>query len=210
LIDMRTSAFCRLTAVLYCIALAAQTNPAQSVLIEDAGFVPSGWMGDAEKDAGAFKVNESSSKRPGSPLPHSEQWTYRPKPGGQWAGVAWQFPEKNWGDKPGKDWSKRGFSKVSFWARGVRDKSGIVPKCHFGAGERTKEGKRYQYQSSFEEVWLDPDTEFVTLSEDWKEYTIGLKGRNLSQVIVAFVFTIRAKDVGPDGATFFLDNITYE
>jgi hypothetical protein len=129
LITVRKLSFCGLTAVLYCIAIAAQTNHLPLLLIEDAGFVPSGWMGDAEKDAGVIKVNESSAKRPGSPLPHSEQWIYRPKTGAiGWAGVAWQFPEKNWGDQPGKDFSKRGFSKVSFWARGVPDRSGILPK----------------------------------------------------------------------------------
>jgi len=165
-------------------------------------------MGDAVTTKGVLKVDESSTQRPHSPLPHSEQWSYRPKPGGVgWAGVAWQFPENNWGDKPGKDWSKSGLSKVSFWARGVRDKSGIVPKCHFGAGGHTKDKR---YQSSFEEVGLDPDAEFVTLTEDWREYKIDLKRKNLSQVIFAFVFTIRAKDVGPNGATFFLDDITYE
>jgi hypothetical protein len=209
LITVRKLSFCGLTAVLYCIAIAAQTNHLPLLLIEDAGFVPSGWMGDAEKDAGVIKVNESSAKRPGSPLPHSEQWIYRPKTGAiGWAGVAWQFPEKNWGDQPGKDFSKRGFSKVSFWARGVPDRSGILPKLHFAAGGQTKAGKRYK--SSFDEVGLDPDVEFVSLTEDWKEYKIGLTGKNLSQVIVAFLFTIRAKDVGPDGATFFLDDITYD
>jgi hypothetical protein len=206
---MRPLAFCRSTIVLFCFALAAQTDHPQSLLIEDVGFVPSGWMGDAERDAGAIKVNESSAKRPGSSLPHSEQWIYRPKTGAiGWAGVAWQFPEKNWGDQPGKDWAKRGFSRVSFWARGVPDKSGVLPKLHFAAGGQTKAAKRYQ--SSFEEVWLDPDVEFMALTEDWKEYKIGLTGKNLSQVIVAFLFTIRAKDVGSDGATFFLDSITFD
>lgn len=202
---MHTLAFCKLTTVLYCIALAAQINEPQSLVIEDAGFIPSGWMGDAEKQ-GVLQVDELSTQRPRSPLPHSEQWTYRPKLGRNgWAAVAWQYPEKNWGEKPGKDWSKRGFTRVTVWARGLRDRRSTLPKLQFKAGGNTNpDPTKYPNQASFE-----VEGDFVTLTEEWKQYSLDLKGQDLSRVASAFTLVLRAQDIGPDGAIFYLDDIEY-
>jgi len=175
--------------------------------IDQSGFIASGWMGDPEKDPDVLEV-EFSATRPGSPWRHAEQWTYKPKPGGRYAAVAWLCGENNFGQKPGKDWSRLRLSNVSIWARGVKDHQGYLPKVQFEVGGHTNpsDTTKYPYQASFQA----DGGGWITLSEDWKEYQIDLKGKNLSQVIAAFVFTVKAKDVGPDGATFFLDNITYQ
>jgi hypothetical protein len=167
--------------------------------IEGAGFIPSGWMGDSE----GLKVDPDSMDHPHSP-PKCQQWSYKPSPrgGAGWAAVAWQFPENNWGDRPGKDWSGRGFRQVSVWARGVRDGVGTLPKLQFKAGGGTAPGKLYQ--ASFE-----VQGDFVTLTEDWRQYTLDFNGQNLRQVISALVVVIKAQDVGPKGATFYLDDLEY-
>lgn len=185
----------------------AQTNPVQPILIEDAGFVPSGWMGDAaakvsSPDKSPLQVDTLSTANPHSP-PYSQRWTYKPKLGhAGWAAVAWQYPEGNWGDRPGRDWSKRGFNQVSVWARGIRDRQGQLPRVQFKAGGGT--GPTKKYQASYE-----VEGDFVTLTEEWKQYTLDLKGQSLSQVIAAFVLVIRGKDTNPEGATFCLDDIEY-
>jgi hypothetical protein len=197
-----------LPAVLCCVALAGRIQGQQAFLIEDAGFIPSGWMGDGamkvdKPEKSPVQVNPLSTVDPHTP-PYCQQWSYRPKFGQKgWAAVAWQFPENNWGDKPAKDWSKRGFSKVTVWARGIKDRHGNLPKVQFKAGGGSDPTKKYQ--ASFE-----VENDFMTLTEDWKQYSLDLRGQNLSQVIAAFVLVVRAQDVDPDGATFFLDDIAYQ
>jgi exo-beta-1,3-glucanase (GH17 family) len=202
---MSRLSFYGLTAALWCSALTGQTNSPHALLIEDVGFIPSGWMGDAEKE-GVLQVDESSTPRPQSRLPHSEQWTYRPKLGRNgWAAVAWQFPENNWGQKQGKDWSTLRLSRVTVWARGVRDRRGNFPKLQFKAGGNTNPDRtKYPYQASFE-----VESDFVTLTEDWKQYSIDLTRQNLSQVVSAFTVVLSAQTFGSDGGTFYLDEIEY-
>jgi exo-beta-1,3-glucanase (GH17 family) len=202
---MNKLSFCQLAAALWCSVLAAQTNSVRAVLIEDMGFIPSGWMGDAATK-GALQIEESSTPRPNSPQPHSQQWTYRPKVGRNgWAGVAWQFPEGNWGETLGRDWSNRAFSRVTVWARGVRDRGGNLPKLQFKAGGNTNPDRiKYPHQASFE-----AEGDFVTLTEEWKQYSIDLKARDFSQIVSAFAFVVRALDNRSDSGTFYLDDIEY-
>jgi hypothetical protein len=186
------------------------------VNIEDHGFVSSGWMGDAveedqgvlKKVQGVLKVDSSAEQRPGSSRPHSQKWTYQQpqlaKKG--WAAVAWQCGENNFGEKTGKVWTKLPLSKVSFWVRGVKDDHGHLPKVTFEAGGPTEDAQRpHRYQTSFK-----VPGDYISLNENWREHTIDLRGKNLSQVIVAFVFVIRNRDMWSDSATFFLDDIIYE
>jgi hypothetical protein len=168
--------------------------------IEDQGFIPSGFMGD---DA-ALTVDPKSMDHPHTP-PHCQKWTYLPKgnKAPTWAAVAWQYPENNWGDRPGKNLNGSGYRQVSVWARGVRDSAGVLPKVQFKAGGATAPGK--PFQASFE-----VQGDFVQLTEEWKQYTLDVSGKNLSQVVVAFILVIRAQDVGPRGVTFYLDDIEYQ
>lgn len=46
-----------------------------------------------------------------------------------WAGVVWQSPAGDWGDKPG-GWNLSGAERLSFWARGAR--GGEIVKFEFG------------------------------------------------------------------------------
>jgi hypothetical protein len=203
---MRASKLVILFAAMAQVAIVAQ-NKLQPLLIEDGGFVPSGWMGDGAAkvkagEKGPLQVDSRSTVIPHS-APYCQQWIYRPRKGGDgWAAVAWQYPENNWGDKPGRDWSKRGFTQVSVWARGVPDSHGNLPKVQFKAGGGSDPAKKYQ--SSFE-----VDGDFITLTADWKQYTLDLRGQTLSQVVAAFVLVVRAQDAGADGATFYLDDIDY-
>jgi exo-beta-1,3-glucanase (GH17 family) len=192
------------------VTLSGQAPQPQSLLVEDAGFVPSGWMGDGamkvdKPESGVLQVNMLSTDNPHSP-PYSQQWTYRPRLGHMgWAAVAWQFPENNWGEKPGKDWSNRGFSRVTVWARGLKDSHGVFPKLQFKAGGNTNpDRKNYPYRASFE-----VESDFVTLTDVWKQYSLDLKGKNLTQVISAFTVVVRAQDFPREGGTFFLDDIEY-
>lgn len=175
--------------------------PVEPILIEEAGFAPTGKMGDATVTS-AFTIDSHSTDRPYSP-PDCQKLVYIPKHGSQgWAALAWQFPEGNWGDMPGKDWSKRGFTHVSVWARAGLDRKGGLPRVQFKAGGGTDPAKKFQASFAVE-------GDFVTLTQDWKQYSLDLKGKNLSQVIAGFIVVLRAEDSGSEEVTVFLDNISY-
>jgi hypothetical protein len=47
------------------------------------------------------------------------------------------------------------------------------------------------------------------LNKEWTQYTIDLKGKDMSYVIGGFVWAGNL-DNNPEGATFYLDEIKYE
>ena len=49
----------------------------------------------------------------------------------------------------------------------------------------------------------------MVLTQEWKQYTIDLRGKDLSYMIGGFCWATNA-DVNPEGATFYLDEIKYE
>lgn len=168
----------------------------------DENFTPSGWMGDGEGKDGKHYVSVDP-RAIDSPLteygPTCEKWVYDPDDEAiGWAAVGYQFPENNWGEKKGKDLSGRGYTRVTFWARGLNGGE----RVQFKAGGHTKPDARYP--ASFE-----ADSDFITLTNSWRQYSIDLSGKNLSNVICAFVWVVRQAD--NDGkVVFYLDSIRYE
>jgi hypothetical protein len=155
-------------------------------------FIPSGWMGDY----GDVKYEGASKEDPylGDTC---IKITYNGKAtqGARWAGMYWQNPPNNWGtvDK-GFDLSKA--TKVTFWARGAK------------GGERIEEFKIGGIMGEFS----DSDSSAigpVILNKDWTQYTIDLKGKDMSYIIGGFCWSTNI-DVNPDGATFYLDELKYE
>ena len=186
------------------LALAAQNAPASRVGEGDAydigrgGFAPSGWMGDGAKSGFTTEISDDAPPNARG----SRRWKYQPvKRGTGWAAVAYQYPPNNWGDKEGRNLSGKGFTEVSVWARGVSDKDGHYPVIQFKAGGGADPSKKVH--ASFE-----AEGDFVTLTGEWKRYTISLAGKNLSSVISAFTFVLRAED-NPHGAEFLLAQIEY-
>jgi len=158
--------------------------------ISSLGFKPSGHMGDGEK-RGAVNYDDSWKDNPNS-LPSCQKWNYTPGSAG-WAAVAWQAPANNWGDKPGTNLMSRRFTKITFYARGMKGGEQV----EFFSGGNTAPGK--PYQASYQKV-----SEMKTLTREWKKHSLDLSGQNLSAVICAFGW---ASD---QGVTFFLDDVRFE
>jgi len=155
-------------------------------------FIPSGWMGDY----GDVKIDQASKEDPylGDTC---IKFVYSGKAsqGARWAGIYWQNPPNNWGtvDK-GFDLSKS--TKFTFWARGAK------------GGERIEELKVGGLMGEFSDsdsATIGP----VILNKEWTQYTIDLKGKDMSYIIGGFSWATNV-DVNPDGATFYLDEIKYE
>ena len=155
-------------------------------------YIPSGWMGDY----GDLKIDQSSTDSPFfGPTCTKIVYSGAGTQGARWAGVYWQNPANNWGDKDGVyDLSKA--TKLTFWAKGSV------------GGERIEEfkigGIMGEYPDS-DTAGIGP----VILTKEWKQYTIDLKGKDLTRISGGFCWATNV-DVNPKGATFYLDEIKYE
>lgn len=155
-------------------------------------FIPSGWMGDY----GDIKYDSTSKEDPylGDSC---MKITYSAKAtqGARWAGICWQNPANNWGNADaGFDLSRA--TKLTFWARGEK------------GGERIEEFKSGGIMGEFS----DSDSSTigpVILNKEWTQYTIDLKGKDMSYIIGGFCWSTNI-DNNPEGATFYLDEIKYE
>lgn len=149
-------------------------------------FTPAGYMGNA----GAITMDNAfmDSSRTGKTC---LKVTY--KAADNWGGVAWQSPANDWGDHPG-GWDLTGAKALTFRARGAS--GGEVVTFQFGLL-----GKDKTY----------PDTatgklDKVTLTKEWKSYTLDLKGMDLSRIKTGFCWTLAATGYP---VTFYLDDIRY-
>lgn len=162
------------------------------VVFDDANkaFTPSGWMGDSR----ALRIDEKCPTKPHSGK-YCQKWTYALK-GEQengWAGVYYQYPANNWGKKKG--YNLTGYKKMTFWARGDRGGEVITVKAGGITGP---------YPDSFLAELGD-----ITLTPDWKEYTMNLSKKDLSNVVGGFCFAVNSTD-NPKGCIFYFDDIVYE
>jgi hypothetical protein len=155
-------------------------------------FAASGWMGDV----GDLQIDEASRDNPKEGRTCMKV-TYSAKgtQGANWAGIFWQEPVNNWGDKSG-GYDLSHFKKLTFWARGAKGGEKIN---EFKVGGITGENGDSDSSS------IGP----VSLTPDWKQYTIDLSNKNLGHIVGGFAWST-SRDSNPQGATFYLDQIRFE
>ena len=112
-----------------------------------------------------------------------------------WAGIYWLNPANNWGQRKG-GFSLKEATKLTFWARGEHGGEQIQ--------EFTVGGIMGNYPDS-DTALIGP----VILTPEWKEYTIDLRGKDLSYISGGFAWT-SSVDVNPETCVFYLDDIRYE
>jgi hypothetical protein len=170
-------------------------------------FIPSGWMGDY----GDLKYNPGwkekvekpktkDSKKSKDPLLDKDEtciqlkYTAERKQGAGWAGIYWQHPANNWGDKRG-GYDLSGFTKMTFWARGEAGGEMVDKFFIGGITGQTEEGDSDEASSNQ-----------IELTKDWKQYEIDLTGRDLSHIIGGLGFAVNAES-NPNGLTMYIDEI---
>jgi len=172
----------------------AHGRKAEPLAIEGI-WVPSGWMGDAVSgNALRYRVCEDDPHSP----PTCDEWSYDPSQGRQgWAAAGYQNPDSNWGAQQGKDLSKRGFTQLTFFARGKSGGERIL----FKSGGHTTAGAAFPatYEST---------SGVITLTTRWTKYSIPLEGRNLSNTATALAFSV-SRQLCPRGCVFYLDDATF-
>jgi len=146
-------------------------------------YKPTGWMGDGEKGIKFLSVERVATEIEGRTLP-ATKIVYRPGGPEGWAGIYWQYPENNWGAKPGR--SLEGARSISFYARGETGKE----VAEFKAGGISDPD--LEYHDSFETSLGD-----IVLSKEWERHEISLTGKDLSNVIGAFAWISTAPTSEP-------------
>ncbi len=114
-----------------------------------------------------------------------------------WSGLYLQFPSNNWGKYPGYK-IKDGATALTFWARGENG----------GEVSLFKSGGIFDpslpYHDSFEKIM-----HVVTLTKEWKKYSIDLKGKDLSNVIGGFCW-VTNEWFNSGSFKIFVDEIKFE
>ncbi len=145
----------------------------------------SGYMGNT----GAMHVDDKCAEKP-----HSGEACMKVEYSAKdnWAGIFWQSPANDWGDKPGgANLSKA--DMLVFWARGEK---GGEKVSFFMGGLKDK---------PFSDT-ANRKLEDVVLRKEWTRYRIPLDGVDLSQIKTGFGFNF-----GGQGRpfAFYLDDIEY-
>jgi hypothetical protein len=159
----------------------------------DNHYVPSGFMGDVEcvtfNDAWQDNCQQGSSC---IKIIYDIDCSRQNR---QWVGVYWLDPPNNWGDTDG-GYDLTGASKLVFWARGEVGGEQIMEVTVGGIGN--------DYPDSDIAV-IGP----IILGQEWKKYTIDLRGKDLSSISGGFSWSTSV-EVNPIDCTFYLDNIRFE
>lgn len=154
-------------------------------------YYPSGWMGDIN-DIYFDATSKQVTARSGSSSIEIKYFAKSKET--HWSGIYWQYPENNWGDKPGS-YDLSGFSTLSFWARGE----------HGGESAEFKIGG-LNFGAFPDSLQPALSTKNISLSSDWKEYTIDLRGQDLRRIGGGFAW-VTYQDKNPLGCTIYLDDI---
>lgn len=157
------------------------------------GYLESGWMGDIGDIT--FNAGDASAPYSGNTAVRVD-YSAAASGGQQWAGIYWQAPAYDWGDRTG-GFDLSGAARLTFWARGAAGGE----KIEFLVG-----GILGQYADSVQPA---RSTGVVTLTANWQQYTIDLTGVDLSRIAGGFAWTATQAD-NPGGATFYLDDIRFE
>lgn len=159
-------------------------------------WISSGWMGDAAGSVGVLEYKTRENDGPDKVL--CDEWKYAPSAGSMgWCAVAYQTPENNWGDQKGKNLSGKGFTRLTFWAKGAKGGERVI----FKSGGHTRPNA--QLPASYE-----ASAGTVTLGETWKRYSISLAGLDLSNIPAAFVFVV-TKQLDPGGCIFQIRDVAF-
>ena len=146
----------------------------------------SGYMGNT----GAMKVDDRCEEKP-----HSGETCMKVEysANDNWAGIFWQSPAGDWGDKPGGANLSKALTLV-FWARG--EKGGETVSFFMGGIGKDK---------PFHDT-ANRKLENIVLKKEWTRYRIPLDGEDLSQIKTGFGFNF-----GGQGRpfAFYLDDIEY-
>lgn len=115
----------------------------------------------------------------------------------KWAGIYWLSPPNNWGSRKG-GYNLTDAGRLTFWARGEK------------GGEQIQEFTIGGISGDF------PDSDTVVigpviLTPKWRQYTMDLRGKDLSYISGGFSWTTsESVNAGFTSCVFYLDDVKFE
>lgn len=174
----------------------ADMTPGQAVdlpvvVFEEGGqevpWIPAGYMGNT----GAIKMDMGWVKNPKAGVSCIKVFYQATD---EWAGVVWQDPINDWGDRAG-GYDLRGATALEFWARG--EAGGEVISFGFGV---LGADKKYPDSDAGE-------LKNARLTDEWRKYRIELgKDVDLQRIKTGFYWSLAGQG---KPVTFYLDDIRY-
>ncbi len=180
--------------------------------------------------AGNHFVERARMGEPGddqAALPMDEAWTNQPASGNtcircrfksgrnNWGGWvfmngAWGFkderPQLNWGNVPNAGVDLRGATRLTFRARGEQGGERVSFFC-FGAGRVHYTGKPNQ---PYPDSAPKQSTGCITLTREWREYTIPIDQLDLRYCLIGFGWQTKATLNDRRDIVFYLDDIGFD
>ena len=149
-------------------------------------FIASGYMGDINNIQLVSNHEENC---------HTGKKCIRAvySPGGNgWGGVYWQYPANNWCKTPGVNLSDSTYTRITFWARGENGNEEVKFKAGHDCGDS-----------------FSTDDLILNLTTEWRQYSISVVKKNLSNITGAFCWSIDSH-ANSGRVTFYLDDIQFE
>jgi hypothetical protein len=173
------------------VLVKGQVRPRMPVAVYEDGFegmpwAPSGWMGGVEHLA--LSGDQSDVVHEGAA---AVRIRYEGRFG--WAGIAWQDPPNNWGERDGGR-DLRGATALELWARGEYGGE----RVSFGVGLLGED--RAFPDSGIAKV------DGIELTREWRRYRVPLRGLDLSAIRTGFVVTLTGRETP---VTVYLDSIRF-
>jgi hypothetical protein len=110
-----------------------------------------------------------------------------------WAGIAWQDPPNNWGERDGGH-DLRGATALELWA------------CGEYGGERVSFGVGLLEQDrAFPDSGI-AKVDGIVLTREWQRYRVPLRGLDLAHLRTGFVVTLTGRETP---VTIYLDSIRF-
>jgi hypothetical protein len=171
-------------------------------------FQASGAMGDGPTNIMGVMISNDSTQclqpRVTGALGdcYTFSWTpvFLPKANSAWAGLYWQYPNGNWGEKDGLA-IQPGASKVTFAAAGVN--GGEQVEFIVGGINVTPSDAGLSHKDTFKASKL------VTLTKEWATYEVPIgSSDSYTTVLGGFAWAITAG--GTSTFSFYVDNIQWE
>jgi hypothetical protein len=164
-------------------------GPSSIPFAVDDVYAPSGFMGDGESP-GALVDAPTCTMRAGEKKGLCHHVTWKPGMKG-WAGIYWQYPDGNWGTKPGHSIAA-GATAISFWAWGSKGGE----KVDFFAGINPPDGFKVE-------------TGDITLTTTPTQYFVKLGSAKYDVVVGAFGWSSGTSD-GKTPVQFYVDDIQWQ
>jgi hypothetical protein len=164
------------------------TGPTVLPFAVDDWYAPSGYMGDGESPGGIAVDETCPPSRPSSWVGLCHRYTWTPGDA-MWGGVYWQYPDGNWGDRPGLA-IPAGATKISFQAWGATGGE----RVDFMVGMMAVDGFQVTRTS-------------VQLGSAPARYELELSGASYARVVGGFGWVASES---ADPVTFHIDEIRWE